>query len=251
MTPSSSSVILAVDIGATSIKYAEVDAAGRLIGEVGRLDTPYPCPPETLVRAVAALINGSGCERAGVGFPGDMVDGRVLEPGNLSRIGGGDTPFDPQLTQRWTDYDFQSALRERCWAEVRVVNDAALAAQGYSFGRGRELVVTLGTGFGVALTVDGRLHKIRDVGAEDFQGLGTYDEVFGEVGRARDPSAWKQRLMAALNGFVEEFSADLVHAGGGNARHLCAADLKAVPRPVHLNDNEGTLRGAPRLFDEL
>ena len=98
--------------------------------------------------------------------------------------------------------------------------------------------------------VEGRWQKIRDVGNAPFHDLGTYDEVFGEPARARDMASWRSRLVLALQEFVAEFDADVVHVGGGNARHLSVEDLARVGRPVLLNDNEGTLRGAPRLFDE-
>jgi hypothetical protein len=81
--------------------------------------------------------------------------------------------------------------------------------------------------------------------------VGTYDEVFGEPARARDMAQWRERLVVALRGFVEEFSADSVHVGGGNARHLRAGDLDGVGCRVQFNDNEGTLRGAPKLFTGL
>ena len=242
--------VLAVDIGATSIKFCRVAPDGTLLDVVGRVDTPYPCRPDTLVEVVAGLVNSSGCELAGVGFPGDMEGGRIVEPGNLSRAGGITTPIDPVIHDLWVGCDIQSLLQSYCRARVRVVNDATLAAHGYADGRGRELVLTLGTACGISLMVEGRWQKIRDVGNAPFHDLGTYDEVFGEPARARDMASWRSRLVLALQEFVAEFDADVVHVGGGNARHLSVEDLARVGRPVLLNDNEGTLRGAPRLFDE-
>jgi polyphosphate glucokinase len=240
--------ILAVDIGATSIKYCPVDDDGRLVGDVTRVDTPYPCLPATLVDVVSGIINDSGYSRAGVGFPGDMIDGRVVEPGNLSRAGGITTPVDPIIHEMWRGCDIEGELQSRCRARVRVVNDATLAAHGYAEGRGRELVFTLGTGLGISLVVDGRWCKIRDVGDAMYRDVGTYDEVFGEPARARDMDRWRERLADALSDFVREFSADLVHVGGGNARHVRPEDVAGVGCAVVFNDNEGTLRGAAQLF---
>ena len=240
--------VLAVDIGATFIKFCPVDAGGRLLDTVTRIDTPYPCLPSRLVEVVARVINESGYERAGVGFPGDMIDGRIIEPGNLSRAGGISTPIDPAIHELWLGCDVQAELQQRCRARVRVVNDATLAAHGYAEGRGRELVFTLGTGFGISLVVDGEWQKIRDVGGELYRELGTYDEVFGEPSRALDLARWRERLGEALAAFVQEFRPDLVHVGGGNARHVRPEDLAGIGCPVVFNDNDGTLRGAAQLF---
>ena len=95
-----------------------------------------------------------------------------------------------------------------------------------------------------------KLAANRDVGAAMFHDLGTYDEVFGEPARARDMDEWRRRLVVALSEFVVEFDADCVHVGGGNARHLGEQDLVELGCPVAFNDNEGTLRGAVRLFLE-
>ena len=179
---------LAVDIGATSIKFCPVDERGELLAEVTRVDTPYPCLPEVLVEVIARAVNASGCARAGVGFPGDMLDGVIVEPGNLSRAGGILTPVDPAIHALWVGCDIERLLQSRC------------------------------------------------------------DEVFGEPARARDMGEWRSRLVVALREFVDEFAADSVHVGGGNARHLTHDDLAAVGCPVLFNDNEGTLRGAVRLF---
>jgi hypothetical protein len=71
----------------------------------------------------------------------------------------------------------------------------------------------------------------------------------GEPARARDTSSWHAHLAEAIRAFVREYSADVVHVGGGNARHVSELDLRDVGCPVVFNDNEGTLRGAARLFD--
>lgn len=240
--------ILAVDIGATFTKFCPVGEDGHLLGEVTRINTPFPCWPSTLIDVVSRVINESGLSRAGVGFPGDMVEGRVIEPGNLSRAGGITTPIDAEIEGAWIGYDVEEELQSLCRARVRVVNDATLAAYGYAEGEGRELVLTLGTGLGISLVVDGEWQKIRDVGAAKYREVGTYDEVFGEPSRAADIETWRRRLEDAITGFVQEFAADLVHVGGGNARYLRVDDLATVGCPVVFNDNEGTLRGAARLL---
>ncbi|MGA7836279.1 MAG: ROK family protein [Acidimicrobiales bacterium] len=239
--------ILAVDIGATTTKFAAVDDEGHLIGEVRRVLTPYPCSPERLVDFVLEHVERSGCARVGVGFPGDLQDGRVLEPGNLSRPGGFTSPIDPALHEAWQGIDLEFAFRDASGLDVRVVNDATLAALGCCEGRGRELVFTLGTGFGIALVVDDVNVRIRDVGDEVFLGGATYDEVLGDHARSHDEATWNDRIVIAVTNFVEEFSADVVHLGGGNSRRFEVSRLQEQPWVV-VNDNVATLRGAAKLF---
>ena len=239
----------AIDIGASGIKYAHVDTLSEIVGEVERVETPYPCTPERLLSTIAAWIATSDCVFVAVGFPGDMSGGVVLEPGNLSRREGILSPIDPAIHTAWEGFSLEAALQSRCTVPVRVVNDATLAAYGLCGGQGRELVFTLGTGLGIALVVDGEVEKIRDIGAEDFQGLGTYDEVFGEPARFRDESKWRERFLIATAQFVAEFSATSMHVGGGNARHWRREDFADLGIPVILHGNEGTLRAAAKLYE--
>ena len=239
---------LAIDIGATSIKFGVIDDDGQLVDGVLRVPTPYPCSPTRLVDVVLQQIVASDCSRIGVGFPGEFRDGRVVEPGNLSRAGGITTEIDPEVHEQWKGFDLQSALHEACRHDVRVVNDATLAALGCSEGEGTEIVFTLGTGFGIALVVDGSIRRIRDVGAEIFLAGGTYDELLGEHARARDEGEWRALLHRAVERFVDEFKADTVHFGGGNARRVDPRWFEDLGRRIVINSNDVTLRGAARLF---
>jgi polyphosphate glucokinase len=241
--------VLAIDVGASSIKLCEVRSDGELAGEVSRLETPYPCEPRRLVDVVVCEILARDCSRVGVGFPGEFRDGLVVEPGNLARPAGFTSQVNEQLDDAWRGFDLEGSLRRASGRDVRVVNDATLAALGCAKGAGREIVITLGTGFGIALVVDGSLVRIRDVGAEVLADGRTYDELLGEHSRAGDAEQWSELLRRAVAGFVQEFAASTVHLGGGNARRVDLAWLADVGATVVLNDNDASLRGAARLFD--
>jgi len=241
--------ILAVDIGATTIKFGVVDADGHLIDDVVRMPTPYPCSPRRLIEFIAEWIELSGCSRVGVGFPGDLREGLVVEPGNLSRPQGFTSEIDPSLNELWRNTNLEEAFRSASHQDVRVVNDATLAALGCSEGTGNELVFTLGTGFGIALVVDGAVIKIRDVGAEIFFEGWSYDRRLGEFARSQDEERWNALLAMAVENFVAEFSADIVHLGGGNSRRVDLTLFSNSSYRVVVNDNDVTLRGAVKLFD--
>ncbi len=194
------------------------------------------------------IIGESEAERVGIGFPGEYREGRVVEPGNLARPGGVGTEVDPAIAEWWRGYPLQEVLRASSHRDVRVVNDATLAALGAAEGRGRELVVTLGTGCGIALVVEGRPEPIRDVGAAPFEDGLTYDQALGEQGRVPDESLWRDRLMRALRGFVCEFAAETLHVGGGNARLIDDRELAGLAPRVVRHSNDVALRGAAQLF---
>ncbi|HUX04659.1 MAG TPA: ROK family protein [Acidimicrobiales bacterium] len=242
--------ILAIDIGATSIKSCRVDHDGNLLEVRRRRPTPYPCTPERLVTILSDRIARSASTRVGVGFPGEFTEGRVVRPGNLARSGGVTSAVDPALEHRWEGFELQKVLCTVTGHDVRVVNDATLAALGCCADQGREIVFTLGTGFGLALSVDGEIQKVRDVGAEEFtEGL-TYDQALGEHGRGLDEARWRVLLERAIIGFVAEFSADVVHLAGGNARRLSPGMFTSVSCPITIVGNEAALRGAARLFQD-
>jgi len=239
--------ILAVDIGATNVKFCHVDIHGELLEGVRRRPTPYPCSPERLIEALDERIEGSECPRVGIGFPGEFIDGRVVRPGNLSRPGGVTTEVDPDLEAQWRGFALQEELCRATGRDVRIVNDATLAALGSIDGQGVELVLTLGTGLGIALAIDGTLCKIRDVGAELFV-RGKTDQTIGEHSRSLDEEHWGELLVMAVDGFVREFGATTVHLAGGNARRVTPALFDEAAYRVVINGNQASIRGAAKLF---
>lgn len=240
--------ILAIDIGATNIKFSHVNDLGVLVRGVRRRPTPYPCTPARLVEFLEERIAKSGCRRVGVGFPGEFRDGVVVAPGNLSRPGGAATEKNPVIDAQWRGFPLQEALREASGRDVRVVNDATMAALGCIEGSGTELVLTLGTGLGLALAVDGRLQRTRDIGAEIFRDGKTYDQSVGERARSLDEQDWNPTLVDVVVKFAEEFHASTVHLAGGNARRVEPEEFEKLPFRVVINGNEAPLRGAARLF---
>lgn len=239
--------VLAIDIGATNIKFCHVDARGDRLESAHRRPTPYPCSPSRLIEVLGERIAASGCSRVGVGFPGEFRDGIVVRPGNLARPGGVTTEVDPELDREWRGFALQAALAEATGRDVRVVNDAKLAALGACEGHGVELVLTLGTGLGLSLMVDGVIQDVRDVGAENFRDGRTYDQTIGENSRSHD-DAWEGLLIDVVDRFVDEFSATAVYLAGGNARRVSPGLFAAHPYRVIINGNEASLRGAAKLF---
>ena len=242
-------VVLAIDIGATSIKMADVSATGTVVGSVRRRATPYPCTPDHLTRWLTDRIERRGIDAVAMGFPGETRDGVIRAPGNLARPQGITSAVDPDIDAAWRGYPLQAALRERTGRDVRVVNDAALAALGSTTGAGRELVLTLGTGFGVALVVDGELQIIPDYGDRTLAGGVTCDEALGERARARDADAWQRSLREIIATLSQEWQTPHVHLGGGNSQRLRAGAFANESVTVTIHGNQAPIRGAARLFN--
>jgi polyphosphate glucokinase len=240
--------VVAVDIGASTIKFCAVSAEGELLERPHQRATPHPCWPATLVSVVGRRVARGAAVKVAVGFPGVMEEGRVLDPGNLARPGGVTTAVDPELARAWREFPLQAELIRATGRDVRVVNDATLAALGCQREPGTSLVIALGTGFGLALLVDGDRVAVRDVGEEQFEGGRTYDEALGESARARDPDEWFATLDRAVARLVREFAATTVHLAGGNARRVSPRRFASLHCAVVVEGNEAPLRGAARLF---
>src|SRR5277367_416033 len=76
---------LAVDIGGTGLKASVLDADGLMVADRVRIPTSYPLPPDKLVADLARLVAPlPTAERASVGFPGMVRDGRILSAPHFS-----------------------------------------------------------------------------------------------------------------------------------------------------------------------
>src|SRR5689334_17897548 len=70
---------LAIDVGGSAFKAAVLDAQGAMATDRLRVETPYPCPPETFVQTLSELVTGltERYDRVSVGFPGLVRRGLV------------------------------------------------------------------------------------------------------------------------------------------------------------------------------
>lgn len=225
-------VTLAIDIGGTGIKMMTLDVSGRPIGERVRADTPTPATPEAVLHLLDTMSAEAGAfDRVSVGFPGVVKRGATLTAHNL----------DPQ----WSGYELQKVLERRWKRPVRVANDAAVQGYGAIRGTGVELVITLGTGFGSSLFVDGRLVPGLELAHHPWRKDKTYEEYLGvralkHLGRKR----WNRTLHKAIRQLEALFNYDHLFIGGGNAARI---DFE-LPRHVTRVPNEDGLLGGAALW---
>jgi polyphosphate glucokinase len=238
---------LAIDIGGSGLKAAVLDATGAMIGDRARVPTPHPCPPEVLLRALTDLVGPlPSYGRVSVGFPGMVRAGWVLSAPNLSRVAGAGSKVSPKVRHAWAGVDLAGALEDALGAPTRVVNDAEMQGVAVVRGRGLELVVTLGTGCGTGVFLDGRLAPHLELSQHPLRKNRTYDEELGDAARRRVGNArWNRRVARAVHTLDTLLRFDRLYVGGGNSRRV-TVDLGPN---VELVANLAGILGGTRLWD--
>ncbi|WP_307795156.1 polyphosphate--glucose phosphotransferase [Actinacidiphila acididurans] len=234
-----------VDIGGTGIKGAPVDLdRGELSEERYKVPTPHPGTPEKVIDAVHEVVTKFGWTGPlGVTFPGVVVDGVTRTAANV----------DPG----WIGLDARRLISERLGAPVVVLNDAdaaGVAEMTYGAGRGQggtTILLTLGTGIGSALFVDGRLVPNTELGHLELNG---HDAEKRASAKAREDGDltwehWAHRLKKYLAHVEMLFSPDLFVIGGGVSRKaekfLPLIDgITARIVPAELQNNAGIVGAA-------
>jgi polyphosphate glucokinase len=123
---------------------------------------------------------------------------------------------------------------------VRLANDADVQGLGVATGRGLELVVTLGTGFGSVVFFNGaRLHL--ELGHHPFRKGRTYEEELGHRALIKKgKKRWNRYLREAIEDLKRTFNYDRLYIGGGNAAKIAR---KLDPDVKIISNDEGLLGG--------
>ncbi len=147
---------IGIDIGGQNIKCGLVDESGRIVGTDSfpvNLSFSGDDICESIVRSGEELISSYGFDKSGISFAGAGVPGRVnFETGVVLHT--------PNLSLN--GYPLGTNLSSRLGIPVVLGNDADCAALGeFLFGSGKDfssiLFITLGTGIGGGIIVDGKL----------------------------------------------------------------------------------------------
>jgi polyphosphate glucokinase len=211
---------LTVDIGGSGVKVMVLDEAGNALTERSRVETPQPPKPDAVINAIAQLASGQGeFHRVSVGFPG-VVRGGVTETA---------VNLDPD----WIGFGLAAVLSQRLDKPVRVINDADMQGLAAISGEGVELVITLGTGFGSALFLDGKLVPNLEMGHHEFRKGETYEQQLGRAALEKaGQKKWNSRLEKAIASLEHLFNYDYLYIGGGETKKLTIQlppNVKIVP----------------------
>ena len=182
---------LAIDVGGTNIKYALMNEEAGIL-EQGVIKTPYE-GFEAFVEAIGGIYDlyAGTIEAIAMSAPGriDANRGYFYTSGALLYIG---------------ERDMKEALKERCPVEFCVENDAKAAAlaelwKGSMTGIDNGIVMTLGTGIGGAVIINGRLYRGTTYAAGEFSGISTsWREIYD------DKESWS--ASQSTKGLVETYA---------------------------------------------
>ena len=223
--------ILAIDIGGTGIKALTLDSAGKPLNERTKIATPKHARPKDVIAIIRKLAEAqAGFERVSAGFPGVVKDGIIYTAANLGK--------------GWIGFDLRDALERKLRKPVRIANDADIQGLGCVSGRGLELVITLGTGFGSVLFADGtRVHL--ELGHHPFRRGKTYEDELGNRAlKKKGRKNWNKILQEAIAELQKTFNYDRLYLGGGNSRLVSFK----LPDNVKIISNEDGLLGGIALW---
>jgi len=225
---------LAIDIGGTGLKASVLDGTGRMVVPRVRVSTPYPCRPDTLLRALRDLVEGlPKHDRISIGFPGVVRDGRVVTAPHFD----GDS---------WHDFPLERATSELLGGPARMLNDAEVQGLGIVSGKGLEVVLTLGTGVGTAVFSNGHLTPHLELAHHPIRGSKTYNDYIGNATKDRiSHKKWKNRIRKTIDIVSVLLNYDILYLGSGNA---AAVDFD-LPDSVRIVSNDAGITGGIRLWD--
>jgi polyphosphate glucokinase len=206
-----------VDIGGTGIKGAPVDlAAGRLAGDRFKLPTPRPATPGAVADVVGEVVAHFGWTGpVGCAFPAVIKNGIARTAANVDHS--------------WIGASVEQAVADRLGtpeSTVTVVNDAdAAGVAELAFGAGRDrdgvvVLLTLGTGIGSAVFLDGVLVPNTELGHLELDGVDAETRA-SAVAREREDLSWQhwaKRLSHYLQMVENLLWPDLIILGGGVSR---------------------------------
>ena len=225
--------ILSIDIGGSHVKATILNKDGALTMDYQRVETPKPASPEKLLQTIQSLVKSFPVfDCISVGFPGYVKDGVIITAPNLD-------------TSLWRQVDLKTMLSNALGKPAKVVNDADMQGLGVVNGKGFEMVVTLGTGFGTALLMDGHLLPHLEIAHHPIKKDVDYDQYIGEkVMLEIGDKKWNRRVLKVIEILKTVFNYDHLYIGGGNAKKI-NFDLDTN---ITITSNKDGIKGGARLW---
>lgn len=221
--PTAADLVIGIDIGGTGMKGGIVDIrTGQLVGERFRIPTPQPATPEACASVVREIVDElQGRELAplpdaaiGIDFPAIVKNGVTLSAANVH--------------ESWIGTDLEGIMSEALGGRtVYALNDAdaaGLAEATYGQGKDKDgliAVITLGTGIGSALIINGQLIPNTELGHLEIDGHNAESRASARAREIHELS-WKKygkRLQRYFSHVEFLFSPDLFIIGGGISKN--------------------------------
>jgi polyphosphate glucokinase len=188
--------------------------SGELLAARFRLATPQPATPEAVITTIAEIVEKFNWRGpVGCGYPGVVKGGVTYTASNLAN--------------EWIGFNLAEALHARTSCDITALNDAdaaGLAEMRFGAGCGQNgvvLIVTLGTGIGTALFVNGNLVPNLELGHIEMGGEDAEKQTSVAV-REKAKLSWKlwgKRVNRYLVTMEELLWPDLIIVGGGVSKN--------------------------------
>lgn len=203
--------ILGIDIGGSGIKGAVVDTlTGELLSERIRLETPQPATPGAMLSTVCELVKQFSWKgKIGCGFPAVLHDGIVKTAANIDAS--------------WININIDDLISTKTGLETYTVNDAdAAGIAEMKFGVGKDkkgvvLLLTVGTGIGSALFMNGKLIPNTEFGHLYYKNEIAEKYCSDAIRKKLDLKwdEWAKRFCIFLKHIERTVNPNLIIIGGG------------------------------------
>ncbi|NNJ12638.1 ROK family protein [Chloroflexales bacterium ZM16-3] len=235
--------VLGLDIGGSGIKGAMIDvSSGEMLTPRKRIPTPEGAEPAAVADAVGQIVHHFAWSGPiGCGFPAVIKGGIVYTAANIA--------------PSWVGTDAARLFGEAAGSSVLLLNDAdaaGIAEMRLGAGRGRGglvLMITIGTGLGTTLFMDGHLIPNTELGHIEIRGKDAESRAADSIRthKSLSWSAWAKRFDEYLCRISSLLWPDLIILGGGGSRSYekfaskLTAPVEVVPAKLR---NEAGMVGA-------
>ncbi|HNZ13386.1 MAG TPA: ROK family protein [Anaerolineaceae bacterium] len=238
------STILGLDVGGSGIKGALVNIeTGELVAPRHRLPTPEAAKPAAVGEVLKQLtLHFQYSGPVGIGFPSVIRHGVILTAANVD--------------SSWIGLPANEFFGKAIGMPAHALNDAdAAGIAEMAFGAGRAyhtgvvLLLTVGTGIGSAVFVNGHLLPNTEFGHIQIRGKDA-ERRASDAARQRKKLSWEQwatRFEEYLETMCALISPDIIILGGGVSRKMdkfmphIKVDVKIIPAEL---ENDAGIVGA-------
>ncbi len=241
-------IILGIDVGGTGIKGGLVNVkTGKMETERFRFATPSPATPAAMAATVQQLVDELDYKGpVGVGFPAIVRRGVAASAANID--------------ESWVGTNITQVFGQQTGLRCYALNDAdAAGIATMEFGTGRPfrkegvvLMITIGTGLGGALFVDGELMPNLEIGQIYLKNQKVIAEKFISNRIRKETNMGWAEFGKKFNKYLKHvdgvLNPDLIILGGGAAKYFAEFSkqlkVKAQVKPALLENAAGTVGAA-------
>jgi polyphosphate glucokinase len=236
--------VLGIDIGGSGVKGAIVDTnLGKFVSERHRIPTPHPAKPEAVARTILKVVDHFKWQgKVGCGFPAVIQHGIARTAANIDKS--------------WIDTNVAELFSKTTKCKTYVLNDAdAAGIAEMKCGAGKNkpgvvIMLTVGTGIGSGLFLDGKLFPNTEFGQFLLEGDVAEKYAADSVRKDLDLpwKKWGKRLNKYLNHLEMLLWPDLIILGGGVSKkfekYSKYLELQAKIQPAQLKNEAGIIGAA-------